>query len=409
MEYDIFFAISQTPVNGYLPSEREMFLNFFEQVVAADELGYGTAWIAESHLSSQVQKLNRRPVIPHWEGEVGLNVDFLQLSHQIFQRTRRIETGSAIMNILCMGGPVTHAERVASFLTLHGLDPDERRRLNVGFAAGRFDFMNEASGIVPRNAMEEACGRVLKNKIFDEAAEIFLRLLRGDVLQSDDVPERTLSRADFRSDEQWEAVLAVHGEQVDEIRLPRRWTFEKLQIVPRDFRRDLLTLIAGTHDPGIQVAINQFLPVQVFNLSITQPDAIEATHNRLAEAYHPDGGEWRRRYMPRTVFVFINEEPGLSTEEKRKRAQEEARSALGSYWKALQGTIDPARVENAANNALIGDAEQIAEQIAERYHPDDRLMLWFDFFNHDTVRVERNMRDFQERVAPLVEQMLAAK
>ena len=32
MEFDIFFSISQTEVNGYMPSERVMFENFFEQI-----------------------------------------------------------------------------------------------------------------------------------------------------------------------------------------------------------------------------------------------------------------------------------------------------------------------------------------------------------------------------------------
>ena len=121
MEFDVFFSISQTPVDGYLPSEAEMFRNFFEQVEAADELGFGTAWVAESHLSSEVQKQTSNPVIPHWEGEVGLNSDILQLSHRVFARTKRIETDSAVMNIVCMGGPVAHAERVATFLAHHGL------------------------------------------------------------------------------------------------------------------------------------------------------------------------------------------------------------------------------------------------------------------------------------------------
>jgi alkanesulfonate monooxygenase SsuD/methylene tetrahydromethanopterin reductase-like flavin-dependent oxidoreductase (luciferase family) len=408
MKYDIFFSISQTPMDGHLPSEREMFTHFFDQVQAADELGFGTAWIAESHLSSQVQKGNKHPVIPHWEGEVGLNVDFLQLSHQIFKRTQRIETGSAIMNILCMGGPMAHAERVASFLTLHGLDPAETRRLNVGFAAGRFDFMNAASGIVPRNPMELACGRVLKNKIFAEAATIFLRLLRGDIISSEDIPSQTLTRADFRSDEDWGNVLSAHGKTTDCIPLPNRWVFENVKIIPQDFRRDLMSLIAGTHDSAIQVAINKVLPVKIFNLSITQPEAIEATHERLRAAYHPDGGPWHRTYMPRTVFVFINEEEGLSAQQKSEHAHAEARKALGSYWKALQGTIDPARIEKAANNALIGNAQDITEQMIARFHPEDRLMLWFDFFNHDSARVIRNMAAFMEKVTPAVADRLNA-
>ena len=402
MDYDIFFSISQTPVDGVLPSERAMYENFFDQVIAADRLGYGTAWIAESHLSSEVQKGNRRPVIPHWQGEVGLNTDFLQLSHRIFQRTERIHTGSAVMNILCMGGPIAHAERVATFLTLHGLDPEEQRRINVGFAAGRFDFMNEASGIVPRTPWEQACGRVLKNKIFDEAAEIFCRLLRGDTLSSDDIAPRSVSRKDFRTDDDWLAVRDAHGGAADSIVLPRRWEFEKLKIVPSDFRRDLLHLVIGSHAPEIQDAVNTILPVQVFNLSITQPEIIEATHRRMKQSFHPNGGPWQRGYMPRTTFVFLNEEDGLTSARRSEKAHEEARAALGAYWKALQGTLDTEKVEKAATNALIGNAEEVASQIVERFHPDDRLMLWFDFFNHDNERVIRNMENFMSQVAPIV-------
>ena len=76
MTFDVFFSISQTPVRGVTPSEATMFRNFFAEVEAADALGYGVAWIAESHLSSDVQKRHATPVIPHWQGEVGLNCDF---------------------------------------------------------------------------------------------------------------------------------------------------------------------------------------------------------------------------------------------------------------------------------------------------------------------------------------------
>ena len=109
MHFDTFFSISQTPVRGQMPTESQMFDNFLKQVQAADKLGFGTAWIAESHLSSEVQKHNRHPVIPHWQGEVGLNVDFLQLAQQIYHCTERIEAGSAIMNILVNGGPIAAA------------------------------------------------------------------------------------------------------------------------------------------------------------------------------------------------------------------------------------------------------------------------------------------------------------
>ena len=86
--------------------------------------------------------------------------------------TKRIGIGSAIMNILCNGGPIAAAERVKTFLALHGLDPAEKRLLTVGFASGRFPFINIPYGIVPRNAVEEAAWPVVKNKIFEEATEI---------------------------------------------------------------------------------------------------------------------------------------------------------------------------------------------------------------------------------------------
>ncbi|MFT4622063.1 MAG: alkanesulfonate monooxygenase SsuD [Myxococcota bacterium] len=404
MQYDIFFSISQTPVDGALPTETTMFRNFFDQVEAADAQGYKTAWIAESHLSSQVQKGNARPVIPHWEGEVGLNVDFVQLAGQIFRRTRNIEAGSAIMNILCNGGPIAAAERIAAFCTLHGLDPDEHRRIHVGFAAGRFDFMNEAYGIGPRNDLERAAWRALKGQVFREAATIFCRLLRGDVICSDDIPETVLQRQHFRTDEAWEAVRALASGQ-ESIPIPRRWEFENLKIVPGDWRRELAQLVVGSHDPEIQEHLNTLLPVHVFNLSITRPEVIESTHARLAKAFHPDGGAWKRSFMPRTTFVFLNAQSHLSPEAQRRAAHEEARAALGAYWKALQGTIDPAKVEKAADNALIGNPDDVARQAVERFHANDRLMLWFDFFNHDSARVIANQEAWMTQVAPRIAEL----
>src|SRR5438045_9011727 len=229
MELDIFFSISQTEVDGVMPDERTMIANFFEQVGLADKLGFGTAWIAESHLSTEVQKTNPGAVIPHFVGEIGLNTDILQLAHCIFARTRRIGVGSAILNILCNGGPVAHAERIKTFLALHGLDPAERRALTIGFASGRFPFINIPYGIVPRTPVEAAAWPVVKNKIFEEATEIFLRLLNGETLNSTMIATRVLRRADFRGDADWQRVLDAHGQSVDEVSLAPRWTFPNLK------------------------------------------------------------------------------------------------------------------------------------------------------------------------------------
>ena len=403
MQFDIFFSISQTPVDGVTPAEATMFSNFFEQVEAADALGFGTAWVAESHLSTEVQKRHANAVVPHWQGEIGLNTDIFQMAHAVFRRTKNIHVGSAVMNLVCNGGPIARAEQIAAFCSLHGMDPEEQRRLCIGFSAGRFQFMNRAYGIQPRNAVEEAAWPALRGQVFAEACEIFLRLVRGDTLASADVRETWLSRANFRSDEDWERVKAAAGDaRVEKIQIDRRWDFDVLKIVPTEWRRELLELVIGSHDPRLQEDVNQYMPVKVFNLSITQPEVIDATHERMARCYHPDGGTWTRPDMPRTVMVFINEQPGLTPSQRSAAAHEEAKAALGAYWTALEGTLDPSKVERAANNAIIGNAAEIAEQIKARFHPDDRLMLWFDFFNHDSARVVANMEAFKHQVIPKV-------
>lgn len=394
MELDIFFSICQTEVNGYLPSERVMFENFFEQVELADRLGFGTAWVAESHLSTETQKTNPGAVIPHFAGEIGLNTDILQLGHRVFSRTKQIGIGSAIMNILCNGGPVAAAERIKTFLALHGLDPQEKRTLTVGFASGRFPFINVPYGIVPRDAVEAAAWPVVKNKIFEEATEIFLRLLKGETLSSERITPRGLQRSDFRKDDDWQRALEAHGQYADRIPLEPRWRFPNLKIVPQESRMDLLRLSIGSHDPATQIFANTILPVGVFNLSITPGDEIEKTNERMRDHYHPDGGGWHRHLMPRTVLVFINDDAA--------KAAEEARDALSNYWRALEGTLDEEKVRRATNNALVGDPPTIAAQMRERFHPEDRLMLWFDFNNHDSTRVMKNMRDFMEKVLPQV-------
>lgn len=405
MEYDIFFSISQTPDhNGFTPSESQMFSNYYAQLEAADRLGFGVAWIAQAHLSTQTQQSNSKPVVPHWRGEVGLCTDFCQLALESFRRTKNIDVGSAVVSILASGGPIAQAERVAN--TVQFLSQmDSERKLHVGFSAGRFEFMARPYGIVPRNEVEQAAWPALRGQIFMEASEIFLRLLRGDTIHSDDIRETILTRRNFRSDDDWEKVQNAAGssQSLESVEIERRYNFEEISIVPKQWPREQLELVAGTHDPNAQEFVNKFMPVKVFNLSITSPEIIDSTHQRMSELFHADGGKWQRRDMPRTTFVFLNSEPGLTSEQQSDAAHEEARLALGEYWKALEGTLDPSKVEKAADNALIGNAREVAEQVRERFHPDDRLMCWFDFFNHDSERVIRNMEAWWKEVVPLLE------
>lgn len=430
MQFDVFFSICQTEVAGYQPDERQMLRNFFEQVEAADALGYGTAWLAESHLSCEIQKHGPRPVIPHFKGEIGLNTDVLLMARHVFARTRRIHLGSAIRSILVNGGPIAHAEAVRSFMSLHALDPEETRRLHLGFAAGRFPFSTEPFGIVPRNAWEEACWPLVKGRIFLEATELFLRLLRGDVLASEDLPPQLVTSDDFQdNDIEWTRVLDAASDSratilkpgqswrgtqatTTSIALPPRWSFNRLAVVPRESHLELLDLLIGSHDPAAQILANRFMPCGVFNLSITPGSEIERTHERMVEHYYwsrqttppalhgQPRQTWSRAHMPRTVLIFLEADGVLSPSAQSARAHARAQDALKTYWSALEGTLDERRIAQAVDNALIGNPLDIAGQIRERFHPDDRLMLWFDFFNHDSAAVVRAMEAFSTQVVP---------
>lgn len=392
MRFDVFFSICQTPVDGYTPSERVMFENFFSQAQLADELGVGTAWVAETHLSCQTQKLNPGAVIPHFEGEIGLNTDILQVAHLLFARTKNLHIGSAIRNIQCNGGPIAHAEAIRTFLTLHSLGPHESRVLDIGFASGRFPFSNIPYGVRPRNPLEVAAWPVLKGKIFQEATEIFLRFLKGEVLSAKDVAPKILRAKDFRQPGEWEKVQKLGNGAEEFIEIPSFWNFDQVGVIPKESPMDCLKLTIGCHDLETQIFANRFMPCGVFNLSITPSHQIEATHEAMKKYFHPQGGEWSRSHMPRTVLVFLDE--------NRAKARAKAEKAMGNYWKAIEGTLDPEKVRNAVDNALVGDAAEITEELKKRFHPEDRLMLWFDFNNHDNADVKRSMRAFMEKVAP---------
>jgi alkanesulfonate monooxygenase SsuD/methylene tetrahydromethanopterin reductase-like flavin-dependent oxidoreductase (luciferase family) len=395
MKYDIFCSLFQVKVDGYKPDEKTMFQNFFDQARLADELGFENCWVAETHLSTQVQKENKNPVTPHMDGEIGLNTDILQLSHKVFSQTKNINMGSAIKNILCNGGPIAHAEAIRTFLTLHAMNPDEKRRLNIGFASGRFEFSNRPYGVVPRNAWEQAAWPVVKGKWLAQATEIFLRVLKGDQFSSDDLRPQVLKAEEFRGEELWQATVKAFGKDVTEIPLDNFYNFEKIGVIPFEAPMHLLDLTIGTHDEKIQALANEILPVGVFNLSITPPEIIEKTHQRMAEQYHKEGGPWTRSHMPRTAMVFLNEDSA--------KAKKQAEAAWGNYWNAMEGTIDNKKVEQAVHNALVGTAEEVAGQIAEKYHQDDRLMLWFDFNNHDNDFIMQSMESFMKNVKPALE------
>ena len=402
MIFDVFFSICQTEVDDYTPSEKQMLLNFFDQVKHADQLGYQTAWVAETHLSCQIQKENPGAVIPHFKGEIGLNTDILQLAHKVFAQTKNINVGSAIRNILCNGGPIAHAEAIKTFLTLHDLKTDESRLLEIGFASGRFQFSNTPYGIKPRNELEKTAWNVVKGKIFHEATEIFLRLLKGEIFSSSDVTPKYISKSDFRTEEDWQKLIKLIGEEREKIEIAPFWIFDKIGVIPFDAPLKYLRLTIGSHESFAQEWANKFYPCGVFNLSITPANEIEETHQRMKGVYNNQGGEWNRSLMPRTVLVFINSDKNLTEDQQRSIARDNAQKAISNYWKALEGTLDQKKVDNAVDNALVGTSDDIIKQIKKRFNQDDRLMLWFDFNNHDNEYVKNSMSWFINEVKPSI-------
>jgi hypothetical protein len=363
-------------------------------------VGFETAWVAETHLSCETQKCNPDAVIPHFKGEIGLNTDILQLAHKAFSQTRRINLGSAIRNILCNGGPLAHAEALKTFFTLHTLDPNEKRKLFLGFAAGRFPFSNKPYGIRPRNELEEAGWPVIKGLIFNQATEIFLRSLKNEIFSSDDLAPQILPRKALRDPSVLER--ANYPLTEEGVVIPPFWQFEKVGVIPFEAPLDLLQLVVGSHDPEAQILANRYFPSWVFNLSITPTSTIEATHQRMAQHYHPDGGPWKRSYMPRTSLIFLNGDPRLTPEQQRSKAREAAQKALENYWRAMEGTLDPRKVAEAVENAVYGNPRDVAAQLQAKYHPEDRLMLWFDFNNHDNAAIKASMEAFWHQTRPLL-------
>jgi hypothetical protein len=409
MKFDIFLSLCQAEVDRIIPSEQEMYRNFFSQVRLADALGFDVAWVGESHFSSTVQKQNPSPVIPHFNGEVALNTDVLHLAPRIFRETQRIAVGAAIRNIFCNGGPLAHAEAVKMFLSIHGLDPAENRKLHLGFASGRFAYSNRPYGISPRTSTETLAWPELKVKLFLVATEVFLRGLKRAPFSSADITPLTLRPRDFADPARWQEVKESYVREYkdtpladEQLLFPHFWQFEHLAVVPFDPRLSLLDLTIGTYDAHAQELANTLLPTKVFNLSFTDPHTIEATHLRMQRCFHPDGGAWARDYLPRTSLVFIDAYPGRSPSAQNEEAKTRATKALDAYWRAMQGTVSATKIDQELSNALWGNPDQIIHQIKERFHQDDRLMCWFDFCNHDNALVSQQMKWFMEKVVPFV-------
>ncbi|MFZ9521634.1 MAG: hypothetical protein ACO3A4_14260 [Silvanigrellaceae bacterium] len=316
MFFDVFFSLNQTTVDSIQPFEWQLLRSFFEQVEAADELGYGVAWVAQHHFMWDLLKRTSKTTFPNYKGNIGLNSDILLLAPHIFSRTKNIEVGEVSRNLISDGGPIAHAQSVRTFMAFHEFGPFAHRRLHLGLSNGEYQFNSSPFWVSPRTDIEKAAWPALKKKIFAEALEVFLRLTRGDVFFSDRTSRKELCKTDFHSDEDWNSVRRLAGESAAEkISFPEQWSFEQLGIVPQNVSLGSLGLYLGSHDASLQQMANRFMPCGVMDASLTSGEEIESTHKHMAEAYYIPKAPWQRSMLPRLTLVFLDTTPGLSDEE----------------------------------------------------------------------------------------------
>ncbi len=404
MKFDVFHSIGR--IDSVYPklSDRQVFQQFFDQVIAAETLGYETIWVAESHFSSEVQKQNPEPVIPNYHGEVGLNADSVQLAGMICERTERIGFGTAIMNIVGgNGGPIAAADRVRS-LAWHNSLRQTPRKLWMGVASGRFPYINRPFGISPHSAVETALWNQYQGLIFTEALEIFLRLLRGETISSDEVTKHKITRANFRDQSQFDGArekLRSTGVSLEESGFDyvNRWNFERLKLVPDMSAAEIdanLRCVLGSSDPYARSVGLKFADLDIFNLSFTPPDALNKLHTEMFDRYREAGRAWHRSRLPRTVLVFIDRD--------RQAAFEAASKCFDTYIEAMRGTVQLPSKEFLMERALIGTPADIKQALSpddpHGFHSEDRLMLWFEFNEPDNKKILHQMRLFAEEVAP---------
>jgi len=297
----------------------------------------------------------------------------------ILERTKRLGFGTAIMNIVGgNGGPIAAADRVRTLAWLNSLR-DQPRRLSIGVAAGRFPYINRPFGIVPRNPDEAERWPEMVGLIFIEALTIFLRLVQGETLAAEDL----------------EFCFA------DGTPYPRRWTFERLKLVPEMTHEEwagMLRIVLGSASPQALAAGFKWADLDVFNLSFTAPAAIETLHAELAARCLLPRQPWHRSRLPRTVMVFIDRDQGS--------AMARASACFDTYIEAMRGTAQVPDKTVLMQRALIGTAADLRQQLApgarHGFHPDDRLMLWFEFNQTNSAAIIDQMARFADQVLPFV-------
>jgi hypothetical protein len=136
--------------------------------------------------------------------------------------------------------------------------------------------------------------------------------------------------------------------------------------------------------------------MDLFTLSFMSPEYINTLHAEMYAMNSPGRRPWHRKRLPRTVLVFMDTNP--------VKAHEKASRAFDVYIEAMRGTVGMPAKDVLMSRALIGDGQSIREQLSpddpHGFHPDDRLMLWFEFNQPEHEAVCWEMRRFADEVMP---------
>ncbi len=390
MIFDLFHSISDPVIKGRSLGVSKAFANFFDQAILAESLGVDTVWCAESHFSSETQKKTSVATIPNFAGEVGLNSDSFQMAQLLFNRTKRVGFGTAIHNIVGgSGGPIASAERVRFLSFLNQEVGKWNRQLRIGVAAGRFPFQNIPFQIVPRDQTEKDLWPLMKRYIFLEALEIFLRLLSGGALSSQETKTWMIDPKEISDPN----LIRKYNAPVT---VKKRWEFELLKVMPKTEELKYLEIVLGSHDPLALEWGLKYWDLSLFNLSFTSPEKIEELHQNMVSKCAEASRNWSRDRLPRTVMVFINQ--------NRDKAYQLADHVLDNYIEAMRGTTQVPDKTVLLQRALVGDPAEICEQMKpgglRGFHKDDRLMLWFEFNQLDNAEIQDQMKLFFTEVVP---------
>ena len=250
-----------------------------------------------------------------------------------------------------------------------------------------FPYQNTPFQIVPRDSSEKELWPYIKRYIFIEALEIFLRLLGGEEVSSQQIKSWFLEPAEILDP-------GLRAKYQKPIEIKKRWDFEAIRLVPAVKENEDLEIVLGSHDPMALDWGLKFRDLSLFNLSFTSPVKIEELHMGMKEKCSKYNRVWSRSRLPRTVMVFVKK--------KRDQAYHLAEQVLETYVEAMRGTAQVPDIKTLLQRALVGDPSEIREQMLQGgsrgIHPDDRLMLWFEFNQMDHQDIQDQMKLFFEEV-----------